>query len=261
MMAFSAACGGDDPAPLKPLPDGGIVLPPDANIGPDAGQNTARCDTANQTGCADPGMPKCTVALTGNNMWSNTCRAQTGTVAEGAKCARALEGAPGVGNDDCAKGAYCTALGNVDGSIGPGNRFCRKFCRSSGSCGGAFSCVSLSDLNPPDGICIDTCTLWGTDCDVAKAWCSPARDINGEATGWCIARGTKKVGESCGGDIACDANAICIVTQDMPNDGICRAMCDIPAGGGTPAHPCGPMETCGGVNGLPATIGICAPMM
>jgi hypothetical protein len=251
----AAACGGDDDNTIPPTPDGSITLPPDANNGNgDGGMMASRCDTVNQSGCPDPNLPKCTVAIDGMGNWSNVCRALTGMVAEGADCMRESTTNDGVGRDNCDKGLYCTSLGRSDGAALP--KACREFCRATAACNQGFTCMALTDnLSPPDGICITTCTLFGTDC-AQGAWCNPATDIESNSTGFCIEAGTKQVGENCGGMNTCAANSICIVTQDMPNDGTCRAMCD--AAG---MHPCPMNFQCSGVNGLPADIGVCLPMM
>jgi hypothetical protein len=249
LVAVAAiGCGGDHDG-IAPTPDSGLPVdsggtfdaPPGVTFDAPPGVTfdappMMRCSTQNQTGCTDPALPKCSVALNAFLVWSNICRPQDpAMITEGTDCARATDSPPeaGVGNDNCAAGNYCTSLGNLDGTLGPGFLKCHKFCETAASCSGTQTCMALNDLSPPDGICIDPCTLFdGTECTAGAAGCFPAKNVTGATIGMCAAVGTVATGGRCGAGIGdCVANNVCINTDWENSINNCRPLCDA-------AHPC-----------------------
>jgi hypothetical protein len=262
LAAAIAGCGGGDDSSAAPDAHP-ITLPPDAAVaGPDA-PPAVRCDTANQTGCTDAANPKCSVSLDSMNNWSNACKPLAATpVAPGGLCMRMPDtnDAAGVGNDNCDKGGYCTAFGNLDGTTGPGTRHCHTFCRATAGCGTGEECMQLTDLSPPDGICITGCTVFdGTagGC-TGMAFCGPRTDISGNVLGVCETAGNAAIGSECSASIGCVANAVCITDNNTMTSN-CRSYCDISGTTYPMAPKCGMTETCTAITGLPTGIGVCLP--
>ena len=240
------ACGDDGSGNTAPQPDANNPTAPDA-------APMMPCDTASQTGCPDPASPKCTVGVDSMGNWIDVCRAQTGAIAEGVHCTREAEGDPGEGKDDCAGGLYCTYLGNVNGSLAPADRHCRKFCNGPGVCDAGKTCLGLTDLLTPDGVCVDVCTVFTNAGCTEGAWCYPYRDIQGNTTGACLQAGTKTEGQECTTAADCAQNLDCV------GGGFCRAVCSLANPPDPNATPCPAMSTCMSYAGFD-DVGVCLPI-
>jgi hypothetical protein len=262
--AVLAACGDDGADPIPPS-----VIYDAAPTPPDAAP-VVTCDPLTQD-CAD--SSKCSLDLTQTmtggsttSTWGATCRAQTGTVALGAHCTRVASGAPGVGKDDCDKGGYCTAIGDLGGNVDATARVCRSFCNSSSSCSKGEGCFSLTTmLQPKDvGLCVPTCTILGAGC-TGTAWCTPTLSLEnslpGPAIGTCTASGPAAVGAPCDSTTTCVSGSTCITsTLNGVSTSACRAVCDLVAPDAGPANaPCATGTTCKALNGFPADWGFCSP--
>ncbi len=259
MALLAGACSDDSgPKGLPGTPDSGIVLPM-----PDAAPAMS-CDPLAQNCTA--ATDKCSLDLTQSATaatWGESCRPQTGMVAAGAMCARSMEGAPGVGKDNCAKGLYCTAIGNFAADTSAAARVCRTFCRSNSQCtvGTHPACFQLTAMRNPDtGFCVDSCNILADDgiC-TGGTWCEPSRSMEGQALGLCSTAGTAAVGETCGGMpvVDCQKGSVCITTNSTMMSA-CAAWCDIVADPTMAKFPCPANFTCKAFGNGPTDFGICS---
>jgi hypothetical protein len=219
-LALTACGSSGDDDDILPTPDAGV------HVGPDAMVVAASCMTDLQD-CPDPNQ-KCTVSIDTSNNWSTVCRdIHENAVGIDVACMRDSDGNTGVGRDNCDKLGYCTALGNPDGTFGIGFQTCRQFCRATSQCDGTHECMTLTDLVPADGICIDSCTALGTDTCTDGAWCEPKDNIQLESRGICVKGGTLTLGQTCGGAVAddCATNLLCVSHPDMTST--CDQVCDL----------------------------------
>jgi hypothetical protein len=213
----------------------------------------AMCDPVQQN-CTDPNNPKCGLVVTGtgmNRMVTGQCE-PNGTTTRDMMCMLDMT----TGMDDCVKGTRCTATGLPMGS----SPVCRKFCGADGDCGTGQSCRASLGF----GVCIPSCTPFGTDCgagatcattqtDVASTMTKPVRFLS------CRASGTTPLWGTCAASTDCGDNAVC-----PRGTQVCTPLCD-----GTHACPDMPNMADGGSgdggttpttcmpNGLPNGGGVC----
>ncbi len=243
-----AACGGDDggsTADRRIIEVIDAAALPDMGPPPDASLNPEDCNTTSQN-CQDPVVSKCTVIFNGAT-FETECLAPTGTLAEGDTCVRDAEGNTGVGHDPCAAGLFCSGIGLPIGP--PPERACRKFCDSNLNCTVANQeCLSLDGDGALQGICVPTCTLFGTDCQAGMS-CSISINNNGaDGMGTCRTDGIGMSGNTCDANTDCATNMNCI--SDGAGGGICAALCDA-------AHACPGGMACTAVSPLPNQGGFC----
>ncbi|NOY91084.1 MAG: hypothetical protein GXP55_07705, partial [Deltaproteobacteria bacterium] len=136
---------------------------------------------------------------------------------------------------------------------------CRHYC-----CGGAdtgcplgqrcaVNLVDATGMQTGVGFCRlpDTCDLVAqTGCSRAGDGCYPS---GGDGSVICVAAGTGTEGSACSAGNDCVAGFMCAGAAGEP--GKCSKICDRDA---TPTT-CASDQTCGGVTGFPANIGICTP--
>lgn len=187
------------------------------------------------------------------NAIERACVPETGMVAEGGACLRVGSGNNGVGHDDCAIGLFCSGLGLPADATGEAlMRQCRAFCRDSSTCTAPQECLAIGELTPQDGLCVDTCTAFGTDC-TGGMWCRPGVTTTDELRGTCSTPGPVGLMGDCSVD-QCQADMVCLTTT-ATGESACYALCDI-AGVDAPCTVAGQM--CRGVNGLAPQVGVCS---
>jgi hypothetical protein len=254
ITVLAGACGGDDDGNTIPP----SVIPDAAPIVPDA----SMCSPLQQD-CGDGS--KCSLDLTQTatmTTWGATCRAVTGTAGFGEACMRSAEGAAGVGKDTCIAGAYCTAIGSLNGDTSPAARHCTSFCSESSSCSKGQECFALTEgFTPAVGICTNSCTVLGTGTCSDGAWCGFTSNIEGHSMGQCIKPGTASLGATCDAMTACVTGAICITTTAQTGEmtSACLEVCDVAAGDAGPSHACPTGSTCRPLSSGPQDYGVCQP--
>lgn len=231
---------GDAKADTKPSGDTG---------GTDSAVEGAVCDPIAQTGCSGA-KSKCTAVDDGAGGVIAGCMAPGGTAAADTSCTRTSEDVSGIGSDTCAPGAYCSSIGTY---TTPPTRNCRKFCASDADCSGGKKCSALI----PDpaggtgwGICVPTCTLFGTDCASGMNCSVLIADTDGlNLYGTCRGVGTVAADATCKAAPECAADLVC---TDPTSSGTstCNALCDS-------THACTGTKTCKTGGGLPGTDGLC----
>jgi hypothetical protein len=136
-----------------------------------------------------------------------------GTIASGQPCV--VSDATGL--DDCLKGMLCDNDGANAANI------CRKYCTKSSDCTGANE-KCLAAYNPTWGICLPTCTPYGSDCPSGNSCASAFNDFPSSGnTGFfvCHQSGTATVYASCSADTDCGDNLLCDQTYNW-----CTPICD-----------------------------------
>ena len=199
-------------------------------------------------GCTDPANPRCTYADDGTMMmvYIPMCLPNFGMVPKDGSCMRNKAAAGDttgwstIGFDNCAPGAYCSGYGSLNSDTP--NRHCRNYCYTDMDCNSAADkCMYFS--NQPMGyylgICVPTCTAFGTDCPAGYG-CSTQLEDLGEILGTasmpatmetmyysCRTPGKVALDNPCpNGDSDCGANTICFDHTLMGMPGTCTAMCD-----------------------------------
>ena len=195
--------------------------------------------------CSDPKNPKCTSADDGTMMqiYVPTCVPTFGSVPKDGSCMRQpavagdTTGWSTIGMDNCAPGAYCSGYGTLNGNTP--SRSCRSFCFSDTDCKTTTEKCMLFDVAEPpgytSGICVPTCTRFGTDCPAGYNCATTLDDVTDYAatstmasTSYsCRTPGKVALDGSCpNGDSDCVANAVCFDHTLMGMPGVCTAMCD-----------------------------------
>ena len=240
-----------DATPDQATPDAALDAPVDSSpleTGTGDAQQDAAAEAAGDAGgplCSVvgqdcPGADKCTMTEV-QGARSNACVAPTGagdkTLGQG--CTRDPQG---IGYDDCAAGLLCTFLPATN----PSPFFCRQLCEKSGDCAGPERCHNLgTGPNVRAGVCLPTCTLWGTGC-AANQECRIDEDPLATGTNafcWDVTVAVAALGEACGAqhacvgpDVFCDGLPAPWETLEPSVYGTCRATCD-------DAHACADSST------------------
>jgi hypothetical protein len=128
-------------------------------------------------------------------------------------------------------------------------RVCVAFCRDDAGCAAPERCLTIGNLAPQDGLCIDPCTPWGSDCPT-DMWCNPREATNGDLIGTCTSAGPQQLNQDCT-NLTCGEDLVCLV-NNTTMETTCYALCD-------DTHPCA-TGTCTGINGLPTQVGACLSM-
>ena len=200
------------------------------------------CDAVDQD-CPDG--DKCTFVDPEADGFERACVAPTGTRAEGDRCVRGADGPAGLGHDDCAPGLFCSFIGVVPPSAG-GSRLCRRACEADAGCATGQRCAVLAD---GQGLCGPTCAAFGPcagGMSCADAWTGTGGDRDLFLV--CRVAGPVALGQPCGLDDECGADAICL-TELFGVPSVCAALCD-------GEHPCA-TGTCQELaSGAP---GVCTP--
>lgn len=234
--------GGDTKTDGRP--DTKVV---DTNPGTDTSPST--CDPVAQTGCTAPDT-KCTAVDDGTGKSTMPgCVTPTGTKATGDTCSRTAQTPAGVGHDDCAAG-FCSGIGQLHD---PPSRKCRKFCAGDSTCGTGEKCsVLIADPSGAAiaGICVPTCTMFGTDCAGGDNCSVLISDFDGKtAYGTCRAVGKTAIDGTCTNPYDCVKDTIC---ADPLSTGTatCISLCD-------DSHACPSGKTCKAYGSLPKNGGLC----
>lgn len=213
--------------------EGGAALECDDRLGIGCTVDLRGIAVADAPTCCLPGGSTCVapdactlVAPDVGAIATTACVERTGSVAEGATCAR---GAPG--HDDCAAGLFCTALGAP-----LGERLCRRLCLGDGDCAAGDACTAAGVV-PPVGVCATRCDPFAApDACGAELGCQPIAALAaGSTVTTCAAVGTAALGELCEAT-GCAAGLVCALDTGTVVSR-CRTYCD-------DTHPCGGTETC-----------------
>jgi hypothetical protein len=214
---------------------------------PDAGP---ACDPIKQTGCSGT-TTKCTAIDdgTGTSVVAG-CMAPSGSAAVAASCTRKSETPAGIGDDTCAPGAYCSGIGTL---TDPPTRHCRKFCLGDSECGTGEKCSTLIPVASgvgPFGICVPTCTVFGTDCATGMNCSLLISDTDTKTLyGTCRAIGTGAAGSTCKNGPECAADLDC-ADPTSSGSATCVPLCDS-------SHACTGGTTCKPAGSLPSGGGLC----
>jgi hypothetical protein len=164
------------------------------------------CDVAAQTGCMSG--QKCVPSFGGGGGGGGkgTCVAN-GTVAEGQPCMPATGSGKTI-NDNCVAGTICD-------NDGPGStNVCRKVCTADMQCASGARCGVL--ITRKWGLCLPSCTPFGSDCPAGNDCSSSFDDISAtqmsevgffvcKLTGATALWGTCKQDSDCAAGMFCDA--------------------------------------------------------
>lgn len=190
------------------------------------------CDPVTQD-CKDSCNSKCTFwsidpssSITGQQFAA--CGPELGRVAIDAECTR-----PNglLGEDNCAKGSFCAAIGKPKGSTGA--RVCRPLCKATSDCKSNEFCLALT--NPSEavaegGVCVAQCDPFAPDCRSDET-CNPIHDTTNRSRLACSARTPMNPlnGPCTLGNVdTCPVGSVCVT---VGSDTRCRAFCD-------DTHPC-----------------------
>jgi hypothetical protein len=228
LLAMQACSNDDDEAEARPHADGGesdtnvedVTVAADA-AGADAPHDakSGECSVKQQN-C--PAGKKCQAGLTGNDAPRCVEATGTGELGEGCVAANAT-----LGTDTCKAGLACTYYGSGSTAV---DDHCRQYCESSGDCAAGESCLRLTNIavQPPVGVCLARCTLFGSDCN-AKTACKIANTTEIPGTeSFCMPIGKGGPDASCGTAKDCVPDYTCVRGDAGPH---CHAMCD-------DSHPC-----------------------
>jgi len=231
--------GGTDAKSDGPTDTGKTDTRPDTGPGP--------CDPLAQTGCTAPAT-KCTAVDDGAGSGKAGCVTPSGTKAVGDACTRTSQDPSGIGNDDCAAGLFCSGIGSLQS---PPSRHCRKFCKDDGKCASTEKCSQLvfEGTTATAGICVPTCTVFGTDCTGSLNCSVLITSMDGTtAHGTCRAVGTKVAGDTCTMAYECAKDMVC-ADPTKSGKATCIPLCDS-------SHACS-TGSCKPVGSLPSGGGIC----
>lgn len=204
------------------------------------------CDPIAQD-CTDPARPKCSITVDANGTLPR-CVQSLGAKKEGEACLRLGAGTAAQGHDDCARGLFCTFIGAAQALADP-PRACRRFCRADKDCGASAMCVRLDGVDPADGACVPTCTLFGSDCPMGMACAYPTSDVDGaDYFATCRSAGAVADGAPCASQLDCGSGSFCL-DPSFGNQAACTPICDA-------NHPCA-RGKCLALPSLPAGGGIC----
>lgn len=151
---------------------------------------------------------------------TTACVDDEGTGTAGMACTRGASG-----EDDCAPGHYCTALGAAGDEL-----VCRALCRSGADCGDDV-CIATGTA-PAMGFCVEACDVFdAAACGTDRA-CSPVAAYGAVGvsalTGVCDDAGPTAAGERCETS-GCEAGLLC--ARNALLELRCAPPCD-------DAHPC-----------------------
>lgn len=234
--------------------DGGACVP--AIPKAPADRSNLGCDPKLQD-CSDPCNPKCTfwsidpTSSTSGRQFA-ACGPEIGTAAIDEECSRPNNV---LGEDTCAKGFFCSALGKPATSTS--TRVCRPTCKATADCAAGEFCLGLTptaEAVDQGGVCVPSCDPFATPCRAGES-CRFALDVVNLGQLVCGARtGTTAVGAPCtlGVEEACVNGSMCAsLASDAGTSGTCRAYCD-------DAHPCeADAGTCQVIGGL--AFKLCVP--
>jgi len=231
LLILAAGCGGDDSSNNGGQDMAMQMMQPGLDMAMPAGggdmAGVAACNILSQN-CADSSMPRCTIQVTGAGTMmqssSLACSAD-GTIARDAACTFDANGF-----DDCLKGNICTTTGSSTTS-----GMCRKVCASDNDCG-AQRCARRGGgggggTTSSFGVCIPTCTEFGTECGTGATCAQSASDIqmqNGTTVRFltCRPTGTGMPGDSCSRTMPCGADMLCLGQGGGGATAQCSPLCD-----------------------------------
>ena len=160
------------------------------------------------------------VALGAGPPITTACVPEEGSGTAGMACIRGASG-----EDDCAAGLYCTALGSSGDALA-----CRALCRSASDCG-AGACIATGTA-PAVGFCVEACDVFDAGACGAERGCTPVGAYGAVGasalTGVCDDAGLSAEGESCELS-ACEAGLVCA------RDPLLALRCALPC---DETHPC-----------------------
>jgi hypothetical protein len=196
-----------------------------ASGGGDMSAAMPACDVTTQMGC--PSGEKCVPSFAGRGGLSAMC-VPTGSVMEGQPCMPASGGGNTL-NDNCAGGLICDNDGPDSANV------CRRVCTADSTCTNGQRCGLL--FNASYGVCLPTCTAFGTGCPAGNDCSVPFDDIaatQASEVGFFVCKKTGSVGawkpcqkdSDCAAGLACDPQAGCFpvcdamhACGDAPGDG------------------------------------------
>lgn len=190
--------------------------------------------------CQDPERPKCTV-ISNDPGYRSSCVVEQGTVAIGASCDRRVRG-----DDNCAPGGFCSAIGE---SFASENRLvCKRLCSASDQCGAGERCLQLLAQGAL-GLCVSECPLFqDSACGADELRCAAAVEASGSYFAYCEIFGGLGNGEACTLSSQCQAGLSCEFDSQT-----CRYSCD-------EAHPCPDELRCVPLElGNPDSMRLCVP--
>lgn len=221
LVMLAAGCGGGDNG--NNANDMAMAISPDMATGGGGVDmaGTSACNALSQN-CPDPSMPKCTYTITGTGMSAmvNFVCTADGTVARDQACTIDVT----TTLDNCQKGLICTGTGAVNATM------CRKICANDNDCGGTQKCAR-SRISSSFGLCIPTCTEFGTTCGTGGTCANSSTDIS-STTGntvrflTCRAIGTGMPGDACSRSMPCGENMLCIGSGGGAATAQCSPLCD-----------------------------------
>lgn len=181
-----------------------------------------------------------------------------GTVEPGGDCEIQASGL-----DDCVADAMCTTTGVADSDPNAEtvHRVCRQYCATDEDCPRMAEGMSLcrrfeaaaSNLPTPvlpGGICVETCTPFGTDCGPTGTCAALGNHVDGgNAFLTCHFSGPASDGQDCEGHHDCGAELACVTrTMGLFRTTKCEQLCDAD-------HLCG-LGQCEPIVG---SVGLCVP--
>lgn len=235
-LALVAGCGNSNMPATQPdmTPSSGADLAM-SQVG-DLAMLQVPCNLIKQD-CTDPVNTKCAAVDDGAGNLTPMCVLPTGDNATDAVCTRIDQMSSGEGYDNCAKGNYCSGVGTLSN---PPVRHCRSFCLLDSDCKNSERCVGLISNAQGSayvmGLCIPTCTPFGTDCGQGLDCASgdEAVDLSTQYFS-CRETGQVAIGGACSSDLDCVADSLCASQMGKT---LCAALCDMGA------HPCTDGKTC-----------------
>jgi hypothetical protein len=187
--------------------------PPETPADPVQGfQPGPECD-AFPSACADAERPKCTL-ISNDPGYRSSCVVERGMLAIGAACQRRVRG-----DDDCAPGGFCSAIGE---SFENDNRLvCKQLCSSSEQCGSSERCLQLLG-DGPLGVCVEECPLFDdAACGSDELRCAAAAEAGGAFFAYCEIYGGLDDGAPCTLSSQCRSGLSCELDSQS-----CRYSCD-----------------------------------
>jgi hypothetical protein len=227
LLAVGCAVGPDQLQPFPCAADGSC--PDQFQFIKNVGCVQAGTCTIKDPSCPSA-VPKCAMVYRADIGDSAICLPLTGTLQEGAACTRVASGNDGYGRDNCDKGLYC-----LD-EVANKQPTCRRLCTADADCASPLRCYfQLFATSQTVGVCVPTCTLFGSDCDVGfECHLTTGAD---RATDWhtyCGGVGVSPAGASCYGG-TCTPGYAC--APQSPTSYVCTQLCDA-------THPCANGNRC-----------------